>query len=67
MVKAVQEYLDQNNKRYQDRKRLPESGPARVGKRLHLRQDVYSVAFVYQLRRVWAENALSEDELENSA
>ena len=42
---------------------MPELGHVRIGTKLKLKNDTSSAAYLYQLKRVWVEDALSEDEL----
>ena len=39
-------------------------GPMRIGNYLELREDIYSIAYLYQMRRVWTKGLPSESELE---
>ena len=50
-------------KGYRDKDRGLDCGPMRIGNYLELREDIYSVAYLYQMRRVWTEGLPSEDEL----
>ena len=35
----------------------------RIGSYLSLRKDVYSIAYLYQMKRAWTEDLPSEDDL----
>ena len=63
--KLVNSYLTQFTKSYDEIERDAIDGPIRFGKPLEMGEDVYSVAYVYQLKRVYLESDLSDQEEEN--
>ena len=56
------DYIAERLESYLAYKRTGPQGPLRIGRGLNLQTDVYSCAFVYQLKRAWLEDELSEKE-----
>ena len=64
-MKLASEYLQIQRQDYFEIDRKETDGPVRIGQSLQLGEDVYAVAYIYQLKRTYIENDLSDMEEES--
>jgi len=63
----TKDYLITKSLSYFDIERSETDGPVRINKAVEMQEDVYAVAFIYQLKRNYIEEDLSEMEEEHEA